>query len=291
LTVPVHASNLSVAIQGTQVQTNFNLYLHQNITDLPTESTTLDSASNASLNSAFSNALHATYPSAAASSVTLKIVSTKHDLNMTGSMGVSGVANRTGDIVTANMTWLPFNVVSDLTAGNLSYNQIGSRYFKPLVTYYGKESAFVGRPNATISGVSFFVNESAVNPQQAQNYVGNFTTFNFGAINPSLDAWNRTYTINNDTTTWRYPSSTTLDFDMSVQVKNVTTHYVAAFNYSAIISVPGLGRSQGSAIFLDVGTGGMEWAMTAIVVIALVSAVAVQFLLRSRKKTVKFQRR
>jgi hypothetical protein len=292
LTAPVHASNLSVAIQGTQVQTNFNLYLHQNITDLPTESTTLDSSSNPNLNSAFSKALHDTYPSAAASSVTLQIVSTKHDLNITGSMGVSGVANRTGDIVTANMTWLPFNVASDLTAGNLSYNEVGSRYFKPLVAYYGNESAFVGRPNATITGVTFFVNGSAVNPQQAQNYVGNFTTFNFGAINPSLDSWNRTYTLNNDTTTWRYPYSMTLDFDMKIQVKNVTTHYVATFSYSAIISAPGVGRSQGSAIFLDVGTGDKEWAMAAIVVIVLVSAVAVQFLLMSRKKkAAKFQRR
>ncbi|HUK51208.1 MAG TPA: hypothetical protein VLV18_09230 [Terriglobales bacterium] len=291
-TAPVHASNLSVSINGQQVRTNFNLYLHENITSLPVETANLDATSNSNLNSAFSNALHATYPTAAPSSLTLQVTSTKNDLNITGKMSVSGVSNRTGDIVTANMTWLPFNVASDLTAGNLSYNLVGSSYFKSIVAYYGNESKFVGRPNATIAGVSFFVNASAVNPEQAENYVGNFTTLNFAAINPSLDQWNRTYTLNNDTTTWRYPSTTTLDFDMKIQVKNVTTHYVAAYQYSAAISVPGVGRSQETAIFLDVGNGETEWVMAAVVVIAIISAVGAQFLLRSRKKkATKFQRR
>jgi hypothetical protein len=207
-------------------------------------------------------------------------------------MDVSGVSNRAGDIVTANMTWLPFNVASDLRAGNFSYNQVGSHYLRRVVAYYTNASSFVGRPNATITGVSFFVNGSAVGPPTAENYVGNFTMLDFRSISPALDQWNRTYTLNNDTTTWRYPSSMRLDFDMKIQRKNITTHYVATYEYSAIITVPGVGRAQGSAVLIDVGTGVKEWVMTAIVVIAIVSAVAGQFLLSSRtKKVVRPQRR
>jgi hypothetical protein len=289
---PVHASDLSVSVQGQQVQAKFNLFLHQNMTALPSETTTLDSASNANLTSAFASALHTAYPSAGLSGLTVRIDSTKDDLNLTGTMGVSGVSNRTGDIVTANMTWLPFNVASDLTAGNLSFNEVGRRYFRPVVVDYANASSEVGRPNATITGVSFLVNQSAVGSPTAENYVGNFTMLDFRSLSPSLDQWNRNYTLSNDTTAWHYPSSIRLDFDMKIQRKNVTTHYLATFSYSARITVPGVARSQGSAILLDVGTGQKEWIMAAIVVIALVSAVAVQFLLRSRKKKVaKFQRR
>jgi hypothetical protein len=190
------------------------------------------------------------------------------------------------------MTWLPFNVASDLTAGNFNFNYIGRHYFRSVVAYYANASKFVGRPNATITGVTFFVNGSAVGPPTAENYVGNFTMLDFRSLSPSLDLWNRTYTLTNDTTTWRYPSSIRLDFDMKIERKNVTTHYIATYDYSASITVPGVGRAQGSAVLLDVGSGEKEWAMAAIVVIALVSAVAVQFLLRSRKKKVaRFQRR
>jgi hypothetical protein len=79
---------------------------------------------------------------------------------------------------------------------------------------------------------------------------------------------------------------------MKIQRKNVTTHYVATFEYSAMITVPGVARAQGNAVLLDVGTGIQEWVMTAIIVITVVSAIGVQFLLRSRKKkSAKFQRR
>jgi len=292
LTAPVHASAVSVSVHGEQVQTKFNLFLHQNVTTLPAENTTIDSTSNANLTTAFTNALHDENPMASASGLTLQIDSTGGDLNLTGSMDVAGVSNRTGDIVTANMTWLPFNVVSDLTAGNLSFNDVGRHYFKPVVAYYSNVISLVSRPNATITGLSFLINSSAVGPPAAENYVGNFTMLDFSSLSSSLDQWNRTYTLSNDTTTWQYPSSSRLNFGIIVQRKNVTTNYVATYEYSASITVPGVGRAQGSTVLLDVGSGEKEWAMAGIVVIALISAIAVQLLLRSRRKKIaRFQRR
>lgn len=289
---PVYASNLSVSVQGQQVHTNFSIYLHQNVTTLPTETTTIDASSDTNLATAFTQALRSVYPTAAPSGLTVRVDSSGGGLNLTGSMDVSGVSNRTGDIVTANMTWLPFYVTSDLKAGNLSYNDVGSHYFRSVVVHYANISATVGRPNATITGVSFFVNASAVGPPSAENYVGNFTMLDFRSLNPSLGQWIENYTLNNDTTAWRYPPSMPLNFDMKIQRKNVTTDYVATLEYSAEITVPGVGRVQGNAVLLDVGTGVKEWVMAGIVVIAIVAAVAIQLLLRSRKKKVaRFQRK
>ena len=135
-------------------------------------------------------------------------------------------------------------------------------------------------------------NGTSVAPAAAEDYVGNFTTLNFGSLNPDLAQWNRTYTLTNNTTTWRYFPSQLLNFDMRIERKNVTMDYVATYGYNATISVPGVGRAQGRAILVELGTGQTEWVMAAIVILAIVSAIIVQVLFRNRKKRLaRFQKR
>jgi hypothetical protein len=59
---------------------------------------------------------------------------------------------------------------------------------------------------------------------------------------------------------------------------------VATYGYNATITVPGVGRAQGRILLADVGTGQTEWLMAAIVILAVVSAIGIQVLYRSRKK-------
>ena len=292
LYVPVSASSVTVNIQGQQVHATISLSLVQNITALPNITTTVDSAAQPNLSAAFDQGLSHVNPNATSSGLTVGISSTKSSLNLTYTMDVAGVSQRNGDIVSVNMTWLAFNVTSDLRAENLSYNTIGSRYFRPVVAYYANQSRFVGRPNATFTGVTFFVNGTSFNPTQAQEYAGNFTMIDFSDLPTTLDQWNRTYTLTNNTTTWRYSPPQLFSFDMRIERKNVTTDYVANYGYSAMISVSGLSRAQGNTILIDVGTGEMEWVMAAIVILAVFSAVSVQVMYRNRRKRAgKFQRR
>ena len=292
LIVPASAYNVTVSIQGQQVHASISLSLTQNITALPILTATVDSSSQSNLSAAFDQGLSHADPNATSSGVSVGVSSTKASLNLTCTMDVSGVAQRNGSIVSVNMTWLAFNVTSDLRAGNLSYNTIGSRYFAPIIAYYANASRLVGRPNATINGVTFFINGTSFNPTQTQNYVDNFTMLKFGSLSPSLDQWNRTYTLTNNTTTWRYSPPQLFNFSMRIQRSNVTTTYAAKYGYNAIISVSGLSRAQGHTILVDVGTGDMEWVMAALVLLAVLSAVAVQVLYARRKKRLgKFQRR
>ena len=290
--VPASASNITVSIQGQQVHTSISLSLVQNITALPNITTTVDSASQSNLSAAFDQGLNRVNPNAVSSGLSVGITSTKGSLNLTCTMDVSGVSQRNGDIVSVNMTWLAFNVTSDLRAENLSYNTIGSSYFRPVVAYYANASRFVGRPNSTIGGVTFFVNGTSLNPTQAQNYAGNLTMIDFSGLSPMLDQWNRTYTLTNNTTIWRYSPPQLFSFDMRIQRKNVTADYVANYGYSAMISVSGLSRAQGHTILIDVGTGKIQWVMAAIVILAVFSAITVQIFYRNRRKRLgKFQRR
>jgi hypothetical protein len=292
LCVPTSASEMSVTVQGEQVHARFDLSLVQNVTGLPTLTTTVGSGSQSNLSAAFTQALKNADPRANPSGISFGITSTKQMLNLTGAMDISGVSARRGDILAVNTTWLTFDVTSDLRAQNFSFNTIGSRYLRPTVAFYANASRFVGRPNSTITGVTIFVNRTSISPQTAESYVGNFTMLNFGALSPILEQWNRTYTFANNTTTWRYSPPVLLSFDMRIQRKNVTTDYTAAYGYSALISVSGVGRGRGHTILVDVGTGQTESVMAALVILVVVSAVGIQVMFRNRKKKLgKFQRR
>jgi len=289
---PAFASNVTVTLEGQQVHAKFTLSLVQNVTSLPNVTATLDSSTDSNVSAAFTQALTAADPSASPANLSIGVISTKRDLNLTYSMDVIGVSQRNGDILSVNMTWLQFDVNADLRTQNLSFNKVGDNYFRSIVAYYANASRFVARPNATITGVTFFTNGTSIGPPAAEDYVGNFTTLNFDSLNPDLDQWNRTYTLNNNTTTWRYFPSRLLDFDMQIQRKNVTTDYTASYGYNATMSVQGVGRAKGRILLADVGTGEAEWVMAAIVILAVISAIGVQLLYRNRKKKlVKFQRK
>lgn len=289
--VPASASNVSITVEGQQIHATYALSLVQNVTALPNVLTSVDSTSDSNVSAVFAQALRSVNPSATPSNLSIELVATHDDLNLTCTFDVLGVSQRTGDLLNVNMTWLPFIVRSDLRAQNFSFNTIGSRYLRPVVTFYANASRFVGRPNATITGVTFFVNGTSVGPPAAQDYLGNFTTLNFGDVSPTVSQWNRTYTLTNNTTTWRDFPSKLLNFDMRIERRNVTLDYIATYGYNVTISVPGVGRTLGSVLLVDVGMGHTELMMAVIVILAIVSTVFVQLRYRSKKRLVKSQKK
>ncbi len=289
--VPASASDITVTVDKQQVKTKFILSLQQNITEFPNQTSTLTLASDAKLASAFTDALRKGNSSAAPSDLTLNLDSTTTTLDITTSMTVAGITERRGDILAVDMSWKAFNVSTDLRAGNLSYNTIGFRYLRPVAAFYSNASLFIGKPNQTITGVSFFVNKTSVGGPAAEDYVGNFTIFNFRALNAPLEAWSRTYSLSNNTTTWRYTPPQNLDFSIKVEQFNKTRNLLTSYGYGAEVTVPGLARAQGNTLFLDIGTGQKEWIMAGIVATAIVLAIVSQLLFRAKKKKyVKFGR-
>jgi hypothetical protein len=200
-------------------------------------------------------------------------------------MSLSGVSERHGDVSAVNMSWKAFNVSPDLPSGNLSYNVIGKKYFRPVYEFYTNASKYVGRPNATITGVSFFMNETqAISGEEATNRIGNVTLLDFRSLSPELDQWARTYNLSNDTTRWRYSPAPLLADSIKFQEGNNTKQLLARYGYSAEIIAPGLARVNGNILLVDVGSGLAEWIMAGIVALAVVSAIAAQILFRRRKK-------
>ena len=289
--VPGSASDVTITIENQQVRAKLALSLQQNMTQLPTQTSTMNMASDDKLSSSFTDALMKTLPGAAPSDLTLNLVSKETWLNMSATMTVSGVSKRHGDILSANMTWKDFYVSADLRAGNISYNTRGNQSLRAVAAFYTNASRFVGRPNSTITGVNFLVNKTGVSGTTAENYVGNFTLFDFRALNVPLEGWNRTYSLSNNTTTWRYTPPQLLDVSIGIQRLNLTTTIFASYRYGAEITVQGIARAHSDTLLVDVGSGQKEWIMAGIVTLTVILGIIAQLFFRARrKKYVKFAR-
>ena len=292
LVVPVHAGGVTISVQNGQLQMQMILSLNQNMTTLPTRTLSLDASQDSSLHSAFANALQQADPSTQLSSLTLQITSKSDWLNVTATMGVSGVSTVNGDVATFNSTWKSFDVATDLSAQNLSYNAIGSVYLRPVIDYYVNASKYELKPNATITAVTFFSNETSVPGYRLADQVGNFTLFDFSPLNVPLEQWNKTYNIQNNTTTWRYTPPQALAVSLSgTRGLNNTFQIFANYGYDAEIVLPGVAQGSGNTLLVGVGSGHREEAMIAAVIFFIALAVGVQILFRSKKRKVILGRR
>lgn len=289
---PVSGANVSITFDKDQVQARMILSVHQNMTRFPDKSTTLDASRDPTISSAINKAFRDANSSASPSTLTIGVVSAATWLNLTLVMNLGGVSERRGDIVYANMTWKAFRTLVDLRVDNFSYNTLGSRYFRPVIDFYVNASQIEARPNATVQGVTFFVNgtQSVAGTTEA-NQVGNFTVLDFRSLSVPLDQWNQTYSLSNNTTTWRYTPPTILNASVRVSQANRTFTIFSLYAYDAQIMATGLVRAQGDMLRADVGTGQLEWIMTSVVVLSVALALVAQILFRRRKKAVRLGRR
>lgn len=176
--------------------------------------------------------------------------------------------------------------------GDLSYNNVGSRYLRPVVAFYQNASRFETNPNATVKAVTFFVNGTlSVAGTVATNSVGNFTVLDFNGLNAPLSQWQRAYTLSNNTSSWKYTPAPLINATLLVQRLNKTFTIVATCAYSAEITANGLVQTQGEVLLTDVGTGLNEWVMVGVIVLALVLSIMVQIMYGRKKKAVKLGRR
>ena len=284
--VPVRASQVNMTVRNGTIGSEMMLSFHQNMTQLPNQMTTLNGATDSALMQSFTNALRSADPTATVSQVNVTISSSAYWMNVTASLDVSGVTVQNGDIMNTTTTWKSYYINTDLRAGNSSFNTVGSRYLRPVYDYYVNATRYVGKPNSTIYGVTFFSNnQTSISGDQAANQAGNLTLFDFRPLNVSLNQWNYTYNLQNDTTTWRYAPAPIISSSIKVtKGLNNTSIIFADYGYSAEVVTAGLARSQGDRVLVDVGSGTRELIMAGIVIVAIVVAVWIQLLYRARRK-------
>jgi hypothetical protein len=283
--IPVKAAGVTITIQDGTIQSKMVLSFHQNMTQLPTRTSTIDSNTDPSLMTNFAKSLSQTQSSPKLSHVAIQVVSTANWLNVTASMSLSDVTTLQGDIMNASTTWKAFHVDTDLQADTLSYNTVGKRYIRPVYNYYVNASRLVGRPNSTITGVTFFSNQTSIGGPQAANQAGNLTLFDFRSLNTTLDQWKYQYNLENDTSTWRFtPQPAIISSIKYSRGLNKTSTIFCNYRFDSEIVVVGLARSKGNNVLIDAGSGRSELVMTALVIVSIAAAIWVQLLYRRRRK-------
>jgi len=289
--IPAHGSDVTISIRNGAIETKMALLFHQNMTQFRKATVKLDGLTDTSLMGNLTAALRRIDASAEVTQATVAVISNATWLNVTASMEVAAVATHEGDIVNVTTAWKSFYVDADMRAENLSYNTVGRRYLRPIFDFYINATRFVGKPNATITGVSFFDNATSISGTQAGNEAGNLTLFDFRPLNATLDQWATKYNLENDTTTWRYSPAPMLNSSIKITRGNETYRIFANYAYDAEISVTGLARSKGDYVLLDVGSGQNELIMAAIVIVTIAIAACTQLLYRGKRKRAMLGRR
>jgi hypothetical protein len=283
--VPVSAADITISVERESIQSRMILSVYQNITRLPSQTATITNSNDPNAFNSFKQAINAINPSATLSDLTIRLDSSTNWLNLSIAMRLSGVAGRHGDVSAVNMSWKAFKVSADLQSGDLGYNLIGKRYFRPVYEYYANASKYVSSPYTTITGVSFFTNKTeTVSGEKAISGAGNATLLDFRCLRPSLEQWARTYSLSNNTTTWRYSPPALLADSIKILEGNRTKQILSRYGYSAEIVVPGLARASGDTLLMDVGSGLQEWLMAGVVFLAIAFALVAQVLFRTKKK-------
>ena len=288
---PAWAPDITLTFDANHVQVKMALSVHQNMTELPDRVGSLNETESQNATAAITDALQKISPGAVLSGVNIDVNSNKTWLNLTLTMDVAGISQPRGDVMLVNTTWRAFNVSADLRTANISYNTFGIRYLRPVIDFYLNASRFETSPNATIKAVTFFEGNQSVAGEEAANHAGNMTIFDFRSLDLPLDRWTRTYSLDNNTTTWRYTPAPALVTSVRAERLNQSYQIFSNYAFSAEAIVPGLARAEGNTMFVDVGTGQKELIMTSIVLAAIVLAVVSQLYFRSRRRAARMKRR
>ncbi len=242
-----HASNIEVGIDDGEVTVIIESKLFQNITKFPEIDTDIAGSELEKAQSAFVEALKKeTQNPLEISSLSIYVKSSDYWLNVSASFELDGVSSLNNEVISTDLSWMPFKIQSDLKVGNLSYNLVGEEYLRPAIYDIANQSV-TSHEMANQSNVNFFSPYyTPITTSMALNIAGNVSTFDLKPVSTNFTSWHKYFDKNSFTTSWNFPVRKTLE--LRIQTINENTSDIregAAFysftETSATISIPGHG--------------------------------------------------
>jgi hypothetical protein len=230
--------------------------LFQNMTKLPQTNIDISGAALLEAQSAIQDALKSRRPTLNASSLAIRVESSKDWINTTTSFSVDGFTRPEKDTTWMNLSWIRFKVTSDLKAENLSYNLIGQRYLLPFVASLSNKT-----------GMKYYSPVfTPITPEIAVATAGNASTFDFSEVPSNISSWAKSFDANSRMTSWATPARKAVDLRIVVEMANVSkTLYCYTINIVKI-TVQGYGSSFGDTIIVEASTGIQEVGMLGTIV-------------------------
>jgi len=285
-----HASSVNYAVHDGEVSVELSVQIYQNATAMPGLSERFIGTAAQDLSSSIEKSLRSKADDISVSSLSGELRSDGHWANVSIRFDVNGVASQSGGVLSANCSWIRFTVSDDLKLGNLSYNQIGATYVRPVFEKYMR---FAESPlNETIRSVEYQIGREDTDASLAVQSAGNMTLLDFGNLVPPIENWEMKYNMTEGMTVWTYDLAPATDLTMIVIPIEGTEFAAHAFyKYNATFSADGLAEAQADTIRIDVSSGLEPLLMLATVLVTLVVAIATSWVYRSRRKQLPRRRR
>ncbi|WP_455279287.1 hypothetical protein [[Eubacterium] cellulosolvens] len=286
----VSGSGIEVDIGDEKVNVMIDSKLYQNITKFPETDANISGSELNMAKSAFEDALGVQSQNLKISNLSIYVRSDNSWLNVSAIFELDGVSYSDNDVISADLSWIPFKVVSNLKVGNLSYNLVGEEYLRPAIYELANQSA-PGHEAANQSNVNFFSPYyTPITTSMAMNIAGNVSTFDLTLVSTNFTSWNKYFDENSFTTSWNLPTRTTLDLRVQTTSENVTDIRTATAFYSytdtyASVSIPGHGIIVDNSIIYENTSSNYSTIMLSIVIILIALVVVSRYVGKRIMKT------
>jgi len=245
--------------------------LFQNMTSFPEVKAVVSGLDLDDAQVAFQSALSAKNSSLVLSSLSVNVTSSRVWLNVTARFTVDGVSKPERGVIWTALSWISFQVTSDLKYGNLSYNLVGPNYLRPILERL---------PNQT--GIKYYSPIfTPITAGIAVNTAGNVSSLDFRPVAGNVSSWTRSFDATSGTTVWETPTKKSLDLRVEIKTENVSKTLYSFTDTYARVSVQGHGMVLGDTVVADSSSGQNEVVMLGVVV-GLVSLGAVAYSLERK---------
>jgi hypothetical protein len=287
-------SSLEVEIDDGETKVLIESILYQNITKFSEIDTNILGSELNMAKSAFEDALNvqARKP-LKISSLSIYVKSNDSWLNVSTTFELDGVSSVENDVISTDLSWIPFKVISDLKVGDLSYNLVGEEYLRPAIYELANQSA-PGHELANQSNVNFFSPfYTPITTLMAMNIAGNVSTFDLGQISTNLTSWKKYFDENSFTTSWNLPSRTTLDLRVQITSENASDSALAQtaatfYSYTdtyATVTIPGHGVIVEDSVIYENSSGRYSIIMLTAIIVLISLVIVSRYVGRRLMKT------
>jgi hypothetical protein len=217
------------------------------------------------------------------SSLSIYVKSNDSWLNVSTTFELDGVSSVENDVISTDLSWIPFKVISDLKVGDLSYNLVGEEYLRPAIYELANQS-----------NVNFFSPfYTPITTLMAMNIAGNVSTFDLGQISTNLTSWKKYFDENSFTTSWNLPSRTTLDLRVQITSENASDSALAQtaatfYSYTdtyATVTIPGHGVIVEDSVIYENSSGRYSIIMLTAIIVLISLVIVSRYVGRRLMKT------
>jgi hypothetical protein len=284
-------SSLEVEIEGGKAKVLIESILYQNITKFPETNTNISGSELNMAKSAFEDALNAQVQKPLKiSSLSIYVKSNDSWLNVSTILDLDGVSSTDNEVISTDLNWIPFKVVSDLKVGNLSYNLVGEKYLRPAIYELNNQSN-PGHELANQSSMNFFSPfYTPITASMAMNIAGNVSTFDLGQFSTNFTSWSKYFDENSFTTSWDLPSRTILDLRVQIISENVSDLRTGTAFYSytdayATVSIPGHGVIVDHSVIYENSSSKYSIIMLTIIIVLIALVIVSRYAGKHLMKT------